>query len=136
MEEYEQVPRPLVQDPIQVSPVVTPQFSELAVDMGAVRERERRIVVGDSVQQADLEVDFLLPLRRQAVHEVVDRLPAVRVPVVHGLHGVRGTRSGRDRAERTSGSPDEATERREKGAGCAPRHRQMPPGGGSFRNVR
>lgn len=42
MEKHEQVPRPLVQHPIQVPPVVTPQFPELAVDLRAMRERERR----------------------------------------------------------------------------------------------
>jgi hypothetical protein len=69
MEKHEQVPRPLVQHAIQVPPVVTPQFPELAVDLGAVRKRERWVVVGDPIQQADLEVDLLLPLRGQAVQE-------------------------------------------------------------------
>ena len=55
MEKHEQVPRPLVQDPIQVSPVVTPQFPEVAVDLGAVREREQRIVVGDSFSRLILK---------------------------------------------------------------------------------
>ena len=63
MEEYEEVPGPLVQKPVEVPPVVAAQFPELAVDLRAVRERERRVVVGDPVQQADLEVDLLLPLR-------------------------------------------------------------------------
>lgn len=68
MEEHEQVPGPLVQDAIQV-PAVMQQFPELAVDLGAVRERERRVVIGDPIQQADLEVDLLLPLRGQAVQK-------------------------------------------------------------------
>ena len=74
MEEYEEVPGPLVQDAIQVPAIVAAQFPELAVHLGAVRERERRVIVGDPVEQADLEVDLLLPLRGQAVQEVVDRL--------------------------------------------------------------
>jgi len=136
MEQYEQVPGPLVQNPVQVPPVVAPQLPELAVDLGAVRERERRIVVADPIQQADLEVDLLLPLRGKAVKEVVDRLPAVRVALVHGPHGVRGTRSGRDGAEAIPGSPGEGTDGRRQAQGCHARRRRMPPSGESYQTVR
>jgi len=68
------------------------QLSELAVDLGAVRERERRVTVGDPVPQAALEVDLLLPLWGEPVDEAVDRLPAVGIAAVHGLHGVSGGR--------------------------------------------
>ena len=100
VEEDEQVPRPLVQDSVEVAPVATAQLPELPVDLRTVRERKRRVVVGDPVQQADLEVDLLLPLRRESVHEVVDGLPAVLVTVVNGLHSVRGPRSGKTHTRR------------------------------------
>jgi len=44
VEEDEEVAGPLVQDPIEVSPVVAAQLPELPVDLRAVREREGRVV--------------------------------------------------------------------------------------------
>jgi hypothetical protein len=55
-----------VQNPVQVAPVVAAKLPQLALDLRAVRERQRRVVVGDPVQQADLEVDFLPPLGANA----------------------------------------------------------------------
>jgi hypothetical protein len=92
VEEDEQVPRPLVQDPIEVSPVVATKLAELAIDLRSVRKGEGRVVASHPIEQADLIVDLLLPFGGQAVDEIVDGLNAVAVPVVHGLHdGSLGT---------------------------------------------
>jgi hypothetical protein len=72
VEQDEEVPGPLVQNPVQVAPVVAAKLPQLAVDLRAVRERERRVVVGDPVQQADLEVDLLLALWGEPVDELVE----------------------------------------------------------------
>jgi hypothetical protein len=86
VEEDEQVPRPLVQDPIEVSPVVATKLPELTIDLRTVRKGEGRIVAPHPIEEADLVVDLLLSFGGQAVDEIVDGLNAVPVPVVHGLH--------------------------------------------------
>ncbi len=94
VEEDEQVPGPLIQDPVEVSSVVASQLAELPIDLRAVRERERRVVAGQAIQEADLVVDLLLSFRCEAVDEVVDRLPAVLVAVVQSLHVGECTKRG------------------------------------------
>jgi hypothetical protein len=40
MEQNDQVPRSPIQDPIELPSIVAAEFSELALDLGSVRERE------------------------------------------------------------------------------------------------
>ncbi len=103
MEEYEEIPGPLVQDPVEVPPVVAPQFPELAVTWELRGKGSGGSLLATRLSRLIFEVDLLLPLRGQAVQEVVDGSRPVRVSVVHGLHGVSGTRSGRAGAEAKPG---------------------------------
>jgi hypothetical protein len=85
VEEDEQVARPLVQDPIEVSPVVATKLAELTIDLRTVGKGKGRIAASHPVEQADLVVDLLLSFRGQAIDGIVDGLNAVPVPVIHGL---------------------------------------------------
>jgi hypothetical protein len=92
VEEDEEVPGPLVQDPVQVAPVVAAELPQLAVDLGAVRNGSGGSLL--ATRFGRLILKSISSCRSGApVDEVVDGLPAIRVAVVDGLHGVRGTGS-------------------------------------------
>lgn len=92
MQEDDQVPRPAVEDPVELSPEMTPQLTQLSFDLGAVREREMRMACREHVQTVDLVVQRHLPLHREPVDEVVDGLGSIGRPVVDRTEAGHGRR--------------------------------------------
>jgi hypothetical protein len=75
VKQNEEVRRASVEDPVQLSPVVTPQLSQLAFDLRRVRKRQMRVRRREHVEPVDLEVDRGLPVRiAERFDELVDRL--------------------------------------------------------------
>ena len=83
VQEHDQIPRAAVDHPVELRPVVAAQLPQLAFELRAPREGLRRIVRAQQVQALDLVVERrLLDRVAECLDEVVDRLRAVRRPVV------------------------------------------------------
>jgi hypothetical protein len=65
---------------------VATQFAQLAIDLGAIREGQGRVVGTKPVERADRVVELLSALRCERVDELVDRLVTGGVAVIDGLH--------------------------------------------------
>ena len=85
MKENNEVPRPSVENAMELSPVMAPELTELALDLRAVRERQGRIRGTQHVETVDLVVQDNLTLHRESIDEVVDWFGPVRRPIENRL---------------------------------------------------
>jgi hypothetical protein len=72
---------------------VAAQFTQLTVNLGAVREGQVWYLVAEQVESIDLVVDHRLGLVIEAVDKVPHRFAAVPIAVVDGLKVAHGTRT-------------------------------------------
>jgi hypothetical protein len=77
VQEDDQVPGSSVQHPVQLTPVVASEFSQLSAHLRAVGKGKVRAGRSEHVQTIDLVVERYLALGVQAVDEIVDRLVPV-----------------------------------------------------------
>jgi hypothetical protein len=74
VEQDDEISRTPIQDPVKLSPVVTPKFPKLAFDLRAVREGEVRVRRIEQVKAGDLVVERNLALHVQTLDKVVNGL--------------------------------------------------------------
>src|SRR4051794_27092338 len=98
VQEDQQPIRPPVENAIEPPPVVAPKLTQLAFDLGAVRERQVRHLVGEQVQTIDLVVDRGLLVLVERVDELANRLDPVWIAVVDGLEVAHGDSNARPAA--------------------------------------
>jgi hypothetical protein len=79
LQEHEHIPRPTVEDPIQVVAEVAAQLPEFALDLARVRKSEPR---SEQAESLDLVVYGDLDFRRKGVDRIVYRLCSIGLPVV------------------------------------------------------
>jgi hypothetical protein len=85
VEKHEEIPEAAVEDAVEIASVVTAQLAKCPFDLGAVRERKRGRIHGETVQSVDLDIERRRCIGTELVQELRNGLVTFGIPVVHGL---------------------------------------------------